>query len=150
MADAPDPTTANERIRAARERAGLDLSEAAEKLGVSFEEFRDLEDFDDEIWSLFSLAELRKLAQILGLTPRLILTGDARAPDETVSFADFSRAIAESVRAGGGDADAWGERAGWDVEPLLRDPEEIWNLCPDGLRDIADAAGIDWRTVLPE
>jgi hypothetical protein len=80
----------------------------------------------------------------------LILTGDVRAAGETVSFADFSRAIAESVRVGGGDADAWGERAGWDVEPLLRDPEEIWNLSPDGLRDIADAAGIDWRTVLPE
>jgi len=150
MADPSDPTTANERIRAARERAGLDLSEAAHKLGVSFEEYRDLEDFDDEVWMVFSLAELRKLAQILGLTPRLILTGDASAPDETVSFTDFSRAIAESVRAGGGDADAWGERAGWDVAPLLRDPEEIWNLCPDGLRDIAGAAGIDWRSVLPK
>jgi transcriptional regulator with XRE-family HTH domain len=140
----------NERIRAARERAGLELPEAAHQLGVSFEEYRDLEDFEDEVWMTFSLAELRKLAQILGLTPRLILTGDARAPGETVSFAGFSRAIAESVRIGGGDADAWGERAGWDVEPLLRDPEEIWNLSPDGLRDIADAAGIDWRSVLPD
>jgi len=67
-----------------------------------------------------------------------------------MSFADFTSAIAESVRASGGDVEAWGERAGWDVAPLLRDPEETWNLCPDGLRDIAGAAGIDWRSVLPK
>jgi len=54
------------------------------------------------------------------------------------------------VRAAGGDVEEWSERAGWDVAPIFKDPEEIWKLNAEGLREIAEAAGIDWRLVLPE
>jgi hypothetical protein len=97
------------------------------------------------------LETLHRLARTVGLTLREILGEDGSTqPSRTLSFADFARVIQESVRASGGDVDAWGERAGWDVEPLLRDPDEVWNLSADGLRDIANAAGIDWRSVLPD
>lgn len=146
----PDPVTPNERIRAARERAGLELGDMAGQLDMSFESYRDLEDFDDDVFGLH-LKTVHRLASVLGLSVRYILDGDASGgPVRSISFADFSSAVAESVRASGGDADAWGERVGWDVEPLLRDPEEIWNCCPEGLREVADAVGIDWLAVLPE
>lgn len=141
-------STPNERIRAARERSGRELGEAAHDLGVSFEGFRDLEDYEDEVSTAFSLREIERLARILGVTPAYILEGDRPMP-APVSFSELSRAVADAVRAAGGDAAAWGERVGWDVEPLLRDPEEIWNLNVDGLRDIAGAVGIDWRALLP-
>ena len=151
MADPSDPTTANERIRAARERAGLEHGDMAGQLGISHAGYWDIESFEDDVWMAHSLETLHRIARILNLTVLGILEGDDPGPPaRSMSFADFKSAIAESVRASGGDAEAWGDRAGWDVEPLLRDPAEIWNLCPDGLRDIAGAAGIDWRSVLPK
>lgn len=143
-------STPPERIRAARERAGLELADVAERVGLPFAHYRDLEDFEDEAWTTISLDTLRRLARILGLTPLRILEGDqAPAPSRRMSFAEFSAAVAASVEKAGGDADAWGDEAGWDVAPLLADPEKVWSLDADALRDIADAAGVDWRAVLP-
>jgi transcriptional regulator with XRE-family HTH domain len=143
--------TANERIRAARERAGLEHGDMASKLGISYEEYWDIEGFEEDVWCCHSFDTLHRLAQALGLTLLEILEGDdCVGPVEPMSFADFRSAVAESVRASGGNADAWGERAGWDVGPLLRDPEAFWNMCPDELRDVGHAAGVDWRGVLPE
>jgi transcriptional regulator with XRE-family HTH domain len=144
-------STPNERIRAARERAGLQPEDVAGKLEISYAEYWDIEAFEDEIWLSISLETLQRLARTIGLTLREILDEDgSNHPARTLSFADFARVVQESVRASGGDLDAWGERAGWDVEPLLRDPDEVWNLSADGLRDIAEAAGIDWHSVLPD
>lgn len=151
MSDAPDPMTPNGRIRAARERAGLEIGDMAGQLDVSWAFYRDIEDFEDDVTGT-SIETLHRIARILGMTVLGIMEGeDSDRPARSMSFADFANAVAESVRASGGDADAWGERAGWDVEPLLRDPEEIWkNWCVDGLRDVAQAAGVDWRAVLME
>jgi transcriptional regulator with XRE-family HTH domain len=143
--------TANERIRAARERAGLQLEDVAGKLEISYAEYWDIEAFEDEVWTSISLETLQRLARTIGSTLREILDEDGSPPPvRTLSFADFVGVVQESVRASGGDVEAWGERAGWDVEPLLRDPDEIWNLSADGLRDVAKVAGIDWRSVLPD
>lgn len=145
------PSTPPERIRAARERAGLELSDMADQLGLPFAHYCDLEDFEDEAWTTISIATLQKLARILRLTPLTILEGEkVIQPSRRLSFADFSAAVAASVREAGGDAEAWGDNAGWDVGPILEDPEEVWNLDADGLRDIAEAAGVDWRSVLPD
>lgn len=144
-------STPNERIRAARERAGLELSDMAGQLGLPFAHYRDLEDFEEEAWTTISLGTLQKLSRILGLTPLTILEGEkVIQPSRRLSFADFSAAVAASVSAAGGDVEAWGDRAGWDVAPMLEDPEEVWNLDAEGLQDIAGAAGVDWRAVLPE
>lgn len=143
--------TANERIRAARERAGLQPGDVAGKLEITYAEYWDIEAFEDEVWLSVSLETLHRLARTIGMTLREILEEDgSTSPAERLSFADFARMVQESVRASGGDVEAWGERAGWDAEPLIRDPDEIWNLSADGLRDIAEVAGIDWRSVLPD
>ena len=144
-------STPNERIRAARERAGIEIPDIAGRLDLPYAHYRDLEDFEEEAWTTISLATLQKLSRILGLTPLTILEGEKLIqPSRRLSFADFSAAVAASVRAAGGDVEAWGDRAGWDVAPILENPEEVWNLDADGLRDIAEAAGVDWRSVLPE
>lgn len=46
--------------------------------------------------------------------------------------------------------EAWGEEAGWDVGPILLDPTNIWELNLEAIQEIAIAAGVDWRAVLPD
>lgn len=139
----------SERLRAARERAGLEASDVADRAGLPLPHYCDLEAFDDDVWSTISLETLLLVSRELNVTPSLILEG-RDTPGTRMAFGEFSAAIAAAIRKDGGDADAWGERVGWDVAPLLEDPEAIWELNAEGLRDIANAAGLDWRAVLPE
>jgi transcriptional regulator with XRE-family HTH domain len=145
------PSTPSERLTAARERAGLEIGDVADRAGLPFAHYRDLEMFDDDVWNTVSLAELQKLGRIVGVRPLAILEGEgAPLPARRMTFTEFSAAVGAAVRASGSSVDAWGEEAGWDVAPLLEDPEQVWSLNADGLRDIADAAGVDWRSVLPD
>jgi len=143
-------STPPERIRLARERAGLEPMDVAARLDLPQAHYWDLESFEDEAWMTLSLEELGALARLLGVTSRYILDGESPvAPDKRLSFEEFAAVIRKAVEAAGGDVDAWGETAGWDVAPLLADPKAIWELNADGLKDIADTAGVDWRLVLP-
>ena len=144
-------STPAERVRAARERAGLDMGEVASRLGLSFAHLRDLESFEDDVENTISIETLRNLSLALGVTVLFILEGaDPDVPAPRISFSEFAARVSEAVRRAGGDVDAWGEDAGWDVRPLLDDPETVWKLDVDALRDIAGAAGVDWHSVLPE
>ena len=146
-----NPSTPPERIRAARERAGLEPMEVAERLNLPQAHYWDLESFEDEAWMTLSLEELGALARLLGVTSRYILDGESPVgADKRMSFDEFAAVIRKAVDASGGDVDAWGETAGWDVAPILANSKAIWELNPDGLKDIADTAGVDWRLVLPE
>lgn len=142
------PSTPNERIEAARERAGLELQDVADRLGITFEHARDLEWFEDEATMTLSLRELRHLGDLIGLTPLQILEGEDQASGPPIPFAEFSKAIAAAAAQGGG-IEAWGHEVGWDVAPLIDNPENIGDLNADGLRDIAKGLGLDWRRVLP-
>lgn len=145
------PSTPSERLIAARERAGLEIRDVAARAGLPFAHYCDLEGFEDDVWDTISIAELQKVARIVGLRSLAILEGDsAPRPSRRITFAAFSAAVAAAVNASGSSVDAWGEEAGWDVAPLLEDPEQIWSLNAEGLRGIAEAAGVDWRSVLPE
>lgn len=145
-----NPSTPPERIRIARERAGLEPMDVAEKLGLPQAHYWDLESFEDEAETTLSLRELSALAQILGLTPRYILDGESPvAAEERISFGEFAAAIRTAVAAGGGDVDAWGDLAGWDVAPILADAQQVWELNADALKDIAETAHVDWHRVLP-
>ena len=145
-----NPETPPDRIRNARERAGLEPMDVAAQLNLPQAHYWDLESFEDEAWMTISLEELGALARILGVTPRFILDGEEPVPPgDRLSFEGFAAVIRKAVDAAGGDVDAWGDGAGWDVAPILADPKAIWGLSPDALKDIAEAAGVDWRLVLP-
>jgi hypothetical protein len=53
------------------------------------------------------------------------------------------------VKSEGLDADALGERLGWDIRGVLADPEALWKFNGVGLRDLCQGVGIDWLAVLP-
>ena len=94
-----NPETPPERIRLARERAGLEPADVAAQLNLPQAHYWDLESFEDEAWMTISLEELGTLARILGVTPRFILDGEAPvSPDDRMSFEEFAAARPAGAR----------------------------------------------------
>src|SRR3954470_9191843 len=76
-------------IEAAREAAGKDLGELAAALDMSFESYRDIETYDDEITSVVSFRDAVTLANLLELDLRRMFGAD----DTFVTFADLAAAV---------------------------------------------------------
>lgn len=141
--------SANERMRAARERLGLTPEQVANQIGLNAPWYYDLEAYPDEVFSTISLEHLRLLGRALALEPATILVGDASQPAAPKTFADIAEGLRRQMAADGLDAKAFGDRVGWGIDNVLVDPNELWKFNVAGLRDVCAAAGIDWLAVLP-
>ncbi len=147
----PRPPTAH-RIAEARERLGLAHADLATRLGINLASYWDLEVHDDEAFVTLSLRQLCALADALRVSVRDLVSEDAAAvvpPD--VSPNDLVEAIARRIEQDRSNVDALGEELGWELTAVLNDPNRIWDdWCVDGLRDVCDGLGLDWRSVLPD
>jgi ribosome-binding protein aMBF1 (putative translation factor) len=65
-----------EAVRAAREAAGKDPGELAAALDMSYESYRDIESYDDEITSVLSFRDAVTLADLLELDLRRMFGAD--------------------------------------------------------------------------
>jgi hypothetical protein len=136
-------------MRGARERLGLTPEEVASKMGLSASWYYDLEAYPDEVFATVSLAHLQVLGQTLGLEPAKILVGGTTSPTDRRGFRDVVDGLQRRMEAEGLDAEALGERLGWDIRGVLADPQELWNFNVTGLRDVCQGVGVDWLAVLP-
>ena len=136
-------------MREARERRGLTAEEVASQVGLSAPWYHDLEAYPDEVFSTVSLAQLQALGRTLGLEPATILAGDGAPPIDRREFGDVARGLQRRMDVEGLDADTLGERLGWKIRDVLTDPQILWNFNVTGLRDLCEAAGLDWLAVLP-
>jgi hypothetical protein len=110
----------------------------------------DLEHFDDEAFSVISLAHLQALGQMLGVEPRVLLLGvDASDVGSTVSFTEITSRLAECVAHHGCSMEEFGAQIGWDIGPVLADPAALWDFNVEGLYDICQALDLDWVAALP-
>ena len=132
-----------ETIRAAREAAGKDLGELAAALDMSFESYRDIESYDDEITSVVSYSDAVTLADILELDLRRMFGAD----DTVVTFADLAAAL--RVRLDETPLEQLENELGWELAGGLADPATFAEFSLDGLADIATPVGLDWRHLLP-
>ena len=132
-----------ETVRAAREAAGKDLGELAAALDMSFESYRDVESYDDEITSVVSYSDAVALADILELDLRRMFGAD----DTIVTFADLAAAL--RVRLGETPLEQLENDLGWELAGGLADPATFAEFSLDGLADIAAPVGLDWRHLLP-
>jgi DNA-binding XRE family transcriptional regulator len=137
------------RFREARERSNLTQAEVADRLGIQVSEYWDIEFHDDETFLCFSLAELRLLATILKTPLEVLLFGsDFKGSTSGTSpsmIAERLRAVAVSE---GLTIDELGDRVGWDLTPIMADPEAVDQLNLSGLSDVCAAIGLDWVSAL--
>ena len=140
--------TPGDRIRAARERAGMTEKEVAARASLPVAWYRDLENDPSEIWSNVSLDSLYRLCEALGLTLRGILDVEDTVTVPFISPSELAAMIQHRIGIEGTDPDTWGDRVGWDVTPIITDPKNSERYTLDALRDICGALDLDWRAVL--
>jgi hypothetical protein len=132
-----------ETIRAAREASGKDPGELAAALDMSYESYRDIEWFDDEITSVVSFRDAVSLAGLLELDLRRMFGAD----DTVVTFEDLAAAV--RMRLEETPLDQLEDELGWELAEALADPEAFAEFSLDGLADVAGPLGLDWRHLLP-
>ena len=139
-----------ERVREARERLGLTVAEVMERLGMSGTEYQDVEWHDDEVFMNLSLKEVVALAGILKMsTSQLLFGSQSTPPMAPVSPMEIVRRLEELARSEGVTMDELGDRLGWDLNPIVRNPEAMGDVLNiPGLHDICKALGLDWLSNL--
>jgi transcriptional regulator with XRE-family HTH domain len=137
---------AAERIKAARQRAGLTEAQVAERAGLtSASEYRDLELSDDEAFTCISVGDLHALAHALGTTGSRLLFGDEFPPPrEGHDFATIAHRLADRLTAESVTGEALGDTVGWDLHKVLDDAAALAAFNLVGVRDICKAVGVDW------
>ena len=142
---------AGDRLAAARERSGLSAEAIAERVGLPVALYRELESDATALCSKISLADLRAVAHVVGLTPRELLLNEAASQQPArASFAELASAVRQAVSQSQLSIEMWSEAVGWEVGPLLVNPEYVWRLSVDALKDICVGARRDWLAFLPD
>lgn len=146
---APWPSAAR-RIAEARSRLGLSDVDVADRVGITIHSYYDLEAYNDEAFTVTSLAKLGELARVLGTSARFILVAeDANQPTPVITFDVISRRLSERLAQAATTPEAFGEATGWDVGGLLADPRSLAEWPVDGLYQLATALDLDWVAALP-
>lgn len=130
-------------VRTAREAAGKDPGELAAALDMSYESYRDIESFDDEITSVVSFRDVVTLADLLELDLRRMFGAD----DTVKTFEDLAAAL--RVRLDETPLEQLENELGWELGAALADPAAFADFSLDGLADVAGPVGLDWRQLLP-
>ena len=139
------------RFQQARERLGLSLEDVANRLGIATSEYWDIEFHDDEAFSCFSVAELRQIATMLATPLETLLFGsDFERPTTRISPAEIAERLRALAASEGLTIEALGDRVGWELEPVMADPESLWEFNLLGLSDVCHAIGVDWVAALLE
>ena len=124
----------------ARAASGRGPGELASTLGISFEAYRDLEDFDEEIVDALTYDQLVELSGAIGLDLRQFFAAD---PGE-ITFFELAARLASA-----GALEELGESAGCEFRKQVDDPASFGELPPIALADIGALVGVDWRSLLP-
>ncbi len=130
-------------VRKAREAAGKDPRELAAALDVSYESYRDIEDYDDEITSVVSFRDVVTLAELLELDLRRLFGAD----DTVITFADLAATV--RLRLAETPQEQLENELGWELGDAVSDPAVFAEFTLDGLADVAAPLGLDWRHLLP-
>jgi hypothetical protein len=146
----PEWPSAAARILHARLSAGLTHREVADRLKTTVHSYNDLERYDDEAFTVLSLEQLLALGKAFGVEPRVLLLGQEAAPaTSTITFSDISARLADWMAREGQTVGELGDRIGWNIEPILKDSEALWNFDVEGLYALCTAVDVDWVAALP-
>jgi hypothetical protein len=136
-----------ERLTEARKSSGREPGELAHLLGISFEAYRDLESFDEEIVDTISFRQLVLLAGAVHLDLRSFFGAGSQIG--ACAFPDLATRLNQLVAEGAVTLAALEDEVGWELREVLEKPDRFEELPAVALADIGGRVGIDWRSFLP-
>jgi transcriptional regulator with XRE-family HTH domain len=141
----------SENVRLARTRAGLEPADVAQAVGLNKSSYYELESHDDEATTGISLGILRAVARTLGTTAVELLEGpDAVRPRSGQALSILVDLVRTRIASHGLTVDAYGDRIGWDVAPVLANPEHVWEYPFDMLHALCEDLGVDWKEFIDD
>ncbi len=120
------------RIKALREKAGLESEAVAEITGINNSWYWDLKAYDDEVTDTLTLKQVTKLAEILSVTPRQLLSeeADTDIAGEVIpsELANRIKHFLESKKMGMKEFE---DIVGWELALFLDEPEKVLEQPPN-------------------
>jgi transcriptional regulator with XRE-family HTH domain len=136
-----------DRIGALRLEAGRSELELANELGLTIHGYCDLEQDDSEIESVLSIAQVLKLAKLLG-TNVMGLLGESE-PSMKVPIARVRSALAAHLGNSAEAREALEDVIDWDLGPFLEGSDEWISVYTIGfIKKLAVAIEVDWQIIL--
>ena len=98
-----------------------------------------------------SLRHLQELGVAFGVEPRFLLLGqEAATIRRTITFETIAMLLAAKLRDNTEiTPDQLGDVIGWDIIPVLDDPDALWDYNVEAIYKITQLIGVDWVSALP-
>lgn len=131
----------SERIKGARERAGLSEKEVSSRSGIPVPTYVSLERDDAKYWSGVKLGELAALAGVLN-EPGLAILKKARPKGEAMGISELAEGIRRYVEKHSMSMERFSLKVGYDLGGSVPGVEAIrgWNV--DELSSVCDVVGV--------
>jgi hypothetical protein len=137
------------RLTQSRVTAGLTQSDVADQASLGREAYLDLEVYNSEAFTAVSLADLVRVAKVVGISVHALLLNDSipKGGEAVTSPAAVVGALNEYLGSRTTSPDS--DEIGWDVSVLRRDAATLVSYPIMALHDICKVVGMHWSTVLP-
>lgn len=137
----------SKRFQEFRERAGLTYDEVAKKMGLSIPCVRDIESYEDEIYTLYSLRQIQGFCLILGVHPSELLCD--KTDESPISAFDLVQKIRENCTSHQINLDQFEDTVGWHLGKMMDPPSLLLDeINIDGIQDLCRELGINWERVI--
>ena len=137
------------RLTALRERTGRSSHEIASLAGLEDMEYFDLEFHDDELRTVPSLAQIKRLADVFDVPTAALFFDEPSAPLRRVPYAELLSLVRAEL-AGGISKERFEEDIGWELDAFLESEERaLSDYGAEFLEALCLRLGIDWVAALP-
>jgi hypothetical protein len=137
------------RIRARREAIGKSEVELTRLLGVNDEAYGDLELYDDELTTVFSLSQALTLASMLKIS-LCVLLGDDEFRGDELPLVQLPKLIGSCLSNEGISLEDFESEVGWQLDQFMKSPlRTALGLPVSFLQDLASRLSVDWRSMIP-
>jgi transcriptional regulator with XRE-family HTH domain len=138
-----------QRLKALRELTGKSADEIASLAGLEYMEYFDLEFHDDELRTVPSLAQIKRLADVFTVPVAALFSDN---PDVTLRRVPYAELVAlvTAQLAAGISKEAFEEEIGWELDAFFESEERaLAQYGVEFLEALCTRLGIDWIAALP-
>lgn len=117
--------------------------------GFSDMEYFDLEAYEDELETVLTLAQIKRLAAALEVPAAALFVDEEDPHRRRISYSELARLVREHL-ASGVSQDAFEDEIGWNLDRFLEsESRALSDYGVDFLQVLCPHLGVDWVAALP-